>query len=167
MRTAPVHSAPGKKLGRTKPPGRRAKPRHSSDSEKAVPLDYRQLQEELLAQITHGARLCAAVERQLSQTPAPELETLIKLYRVLILKFSLEAEVAPGLFRLANDLMKPVMDWARLEEKRRERELAEQKYRDQAEAQKADRDQQAQAQSGAGALRPETIEKIHNELSLL
>lgn len=86
---------------------------------------------------------------------------------MLILKFSLEAEVAPDLFRLANDLMKPVLDWARLQEKRRERELAEQKYRDQVEVQKADRDQHARAESGADGLTPETVEKIQNELRLL
>lgn len=98
----------------------------------------------------------------------PELETIIKLHRVLILRFSLEAEISPDLLKLVDGLMKPVMDWARLEEKRKERELEERKYRDRLEADKA----QAEREAGAGAaateaLKPETLEKIQDELSLL
>jgi hypothetical protein len=126
-----------------------------------------QVQEELLAQITHGGRLCVEIEKQFGENPAPELETLIKLYRVLILKFSLEAQVAPELFRLVTDLMRPVMEWARLQEKRRERELAEQKYRDQVRTQKANQAKEQQAQSGEAALTSETIEKIQRELKLM
>lgn len=112
-----------------------------------------------MAQITHGGRLCAEVERVLSQNPAPELETLIKLYRVLILKFSLEANVSPGLFQLVCNLMKPVMEWARLEEKRKERELAEQKYRDSVDTKKA-------IHAEGAALTPETLQQIERELKL-
>lgn len=126
-----------------------------------------QLREELLAQITHGGRLCAELESQLGKNPPPELETLIKLYRVMILKFSAEANVAPDLFKLVTDLMKPVMDWARLQEKRRERELAEQKYRDQVEAQKAAQAKADKTEAGGAGLSPETHEKIQRELKLL
>jgi len=125
------------------------------------------LEEQLLSQISQGARLCAEVESKLSQDPAPELETLIKVYRVLILKLSLEANVAPELFKLASGLMKPVMDWARLQEKRRELELAEQKYRDHVEARKTAQAREARAQAGAATLSPETLEKIERELNLL
>jgi hypothetical protein len=167
MRALSAKSKPGRKDKRpTAADGGAVKNRRTAPEE-AAPINREQLQAELLSQITHGARLCADVETKLSQNPAPELETLIKLYRVLILKFSLEAEVAPALFRLANDLMKPVLDWARLQEKRKERELAEQKYRDLVEAQKVDREQRARAESGADGLTPQTVEKIHSELSLL
>ncbi|MGH7967952.1 MAG: hypothetical protein ACREIC_04410 [Limisphaerales bacterium] len=126
-----------------------------------------QLREELLAQITHGGRLCAELESQLGKNPPPELETLIKLYRVMILKFSAEANVAPEIFKLVTDLMKPVMDWARLQEKRRERELAERKYRDQVEAEKAARAKADKAGTGGAGLSPETHEKIERELKLI
>jgi hypothetical protein len=99
------------------------------------------------------------VERQLGESPAPELETLIKLYRVLILKFSLEANVAPELFKLVCDLMKPVMDWARLQEKRKERELAEQKHRDRIEAKTA-------RETKDDGLAPDTLQKIQREIKL-
>ncbi len=125
------------------------------------------IQEQILSQITHGARICAEVERQLGQHPAPELETIIKLHRVLILKFSLEAQGAPELLELVSGLMKPVMDWARLQEQRRRRELAEQMHREQADARKTADAREAKAKSGETALTPETLEKIERELHLL
>jgi hypothetical protein len=109
-------------------------------------------QEQLLEQIALGAQQCREVERQLSSCPAPELETIIKLHRVLILKFSAEAKAAPEMLKLVKDLMKPVMDWARLEEKRKDRELARQQHRE------APRD---------NALSAETLEKIEREMNLL
>jgi len=90
------------------------------------------------------------------------VETLIKLFRVLILKFSVEANAAPGLLKLVNDLMKPVLDWARLEEKRKEREFAEHKYA----AQKTDSEKATKDASGQNALSQETLEKIERELKL-
>jgi hypothetical protein len=123
----------------------------------------RDLQGQLLAQIVEGAGLCVEVERALGQNPSPQVATLIKLYRVLVLKICVEAAGAPTLLKLANDLMRPVMEWARLEEKRKERELAEQKYRDQLE--KAAREKTHD--ETAEALTPETLAKIERELSLL
>ena len=122
----------------------------------------RGLEQKLLRQISRGAALCRAVERSLAGNPAPEVETLIKLFRVLILKFSVEANAAPGLLKLVNDLMKPVLDWARLEEKRKEREFAEHKYA----AQKTASEKATKDASGQNALSPETLEKIERELKL-
>lgn len=118
----------------------------------------------MLDQISAGVALCAQVERQLAGHPAPGLETLIKLYRVIILKLSVEADPAPGLPKLVNDLMKPVLDWARLEEKRKDREFAEQKHRDQL-AQAAAGKAQGAAEAEK-ALSPETLQKIEHELKL-
>ena len=118
------------------------------------------IQEELLAQITHGGRLCAAMERQLAKDPAPELETLIKLHRVLILKFSVEASVNPELFKLVCDLMKPAMGWAQLQQRRKAHDLAEQKYRDNC-ATKAARE------TGEDGLTQGTLQKIEREIKLL
>ena len=125
----------------------------------------RQMQTELLEQIALAARHCRELEGQFGEHPAPELETLIRLHRVLVLNLSLRAERAPELLKLVKELMKPVMDWAQLQEKRKQRELAEQKYRDQVEAQKAAGARAAQP--GGGALTPETLGKIERELNLL
>ena len=147
--------------------GRRARPKTAAPICAAAPeLDPEAVEApavRLLRQIAQGAAICKKVERQLAKHPAPRLETLIKLHRLMILKLSLEAEAAPNLFKLVNDLMRPVIEWARLEEKRKDRELAEQKRRDQLEAQKAARDKMP----GGDALRPETLARIERELKLL
>jgi hypothetical protein len=120
-------------------------------------------QQWLLAQIAQGARQCRQIERQFRRHPAPELETLIKLCRVLILKFSLEAEAGPEFLERVNDLTRLVLEWGRLEEKRKERRLAERKYRDQVKAHKS----AAAREDGDDTLTPETLRKIERELNLL
>ncbi len=132
--------------------------------EDPAPEDLQRLQETLLEQIAQGATVCREIESQLRKHSAPELETIIKLHRVLVLKLSAESRAAPELLHLVATLMKPVMDWARLEEKRKDRELAWQKYRDQLAAQQAAKAKENR--EPAGALRPETLEKIEHELNL-
>ena len=119
--------------------------------------------ERLLEQIASGARHCVEIERHFGENPPPALETLLKIYRVLILKLSAEAEQSEAKLKLALSLLKPVLEGARLEEQRRERELAEQKYRDQREANQS----AANRQPGGDALTPQTLEKIESELRLL
>ena len=128
--------------------------------------DQQARQAKLLDQISRGAALCREIEAKLARNPAPELETLIKLCRVLILKLSLEVNQAPRLLKLVNDLMKPVLDWARLEEKRKEREFAEHKYHEQTAAERAAREKARSEAGGEKALSPETLEKIERELKL-
>jgi len=124
-------------------------------------------QEALLRQIATGARQHQEVLREFARHPAPELETIIALHRVLILKLSTQANADPRLIELVGQMMRPVMEHARLVEKRRELELAEQKYRDQV----AERVRSIQAEIGRakaeGGMRPETIEAIERELRLL
>ena len=122
---------------------------------------------QLLEQIAAGTRHCAEVEKEFGQNPPPELETIIKLHRVIILQLSAQMDARPEATRLAMALMKPVMDWARLQEQRRERELSEQKYRDQMAAQKAVIERELKAARAEGGISPETLEKIERELKLL
>jgi hypothetical protein len=141
--------------------------RSEPDSAEVVPLSaeaLREHQEHLLDQIAQGAELCREIERKLAEHPAPELETIIRLHRVLVLKLSVEAEGAPAMLKLTSDLMKPLMDWARLEEKRKEVALAEQKHRDQMEAQRAEREKASG--DASKALSTETLQKIERELHL-
>ena len=58
--------------------------------------------------------------------------------------------------------MRPVLEWARLEEKRKQRELAEQKRRDELAA----RQEEKTASAAPKVLTPETLAKIEHELSL-
>lgn len=131
-------------------------PREPLDSHEAL-----QVQESFLAGIAEAASLCREMEAHLRQHSAPELETIIKVYRVLVLKLSAELRAVPELRHLVTTLMKPVMDWARLEEKRKQRELAEQKLREEAAARQA-----AKENGREGALRPETAQVIEHELRL-
>jgi hypothetical protein len=124
------------------------------------------VQERVLDQIGEAARLCRELEQHFAGHPAPELGTIIKLHRVLLLKLSAQTDLAPELLDMVKELIKPVMDWERLEEKRKDRELAEKKYQDQVEAQKAAAAREGQGPA-AGALTTETLEKIEQELSLL
>ena len=136
------------------------KPKRKADEPSSAPPSPEELQEQLLAQIAYAANHCAEIERAFGEHPPPELETLIKVYRVLILKLSAEAQSNPDQLKLAISLMKPVLDWARFEDARKERERGEEQER---EARLAARSREA----GEDALRPETLEQIERELSLL
>jgi len=126
----------------------------------------RPAQERVLDQIAEAARLCHELREHFAAHPAPEMDTIVKLHRVLLLKLSAQTDLAPELLDLVKELIKPVMDWERLEEKRKERELAEKKYRDQVEAQRAAAAREGEGPA-AGALTTETLEKIEQELRLL
>ena len=128
------------------------------------PEEAQQVQEHLLEQIAQGANHCRELEAQLRKHPAPELETIIKTYRVLVLKLSAQVQAAPELRHLITTLFKPVMDWARLEEKRKDRELAEQKHREEAAARLAAK--AGQQKNSGDALNAETLEMIEHELHL-
>src|SRR5438874_151202 len=109
---------------------RNPRPRHMENPRELSREEARQVQEHLLEQIAQGASLCRELEEQLRKHPAPELETIIKIYRVLVLKLSAEVQAVPELRQLISALLRPVMDWARLEEKRKDRELVEKKERE-------------------------------------
>ena len=86
------------------------------------------LQKKLLAQITSGARQCREVEAEFAKNPAPELETLIKLQRVILLNLSTQANADPGLLELIGNSFKAVMDSEKLKLKREELSLAKDKF---------------------------------------
>jgi hypothetical protein len=86
---------------------------------------------------------------------------------VLILQLSAQTEFRPETVRQVTALMKPVMDWAKLQEQVKARELAETKYRDQVAAQKAALERQVHAAKNEGGLSPETLAKIERELNLM
>ena len=92
----------------------------------------KKMQEQLLQQISTGAGQCKAVEKQFGRNPPPELETLIKLHRVLILKLSTEGNVDPEFLKLADQLMRTAMEFVsgqtKAAHKERELNLAETKF---------------------------------------
>jgi len=124
----------------------------------------------LLAQITSGARQCAEVEKQFGKNPPPELETLIKLQRVLILKLSTQANADPELMKLVSASFGSVMESERLKIKRSELELNSRKVvLMEKKAAAYDRAQAAltEAKNSKGGITPETLHRIETELRLL
>ena len=91
------------------------------------------LQASLLAQIATGAQQCKAVERQFARNAAPELETLIKLHRVLILQLSTQGNANPEFLKLADQLMRTAMEFVsgqtKAAHKERELNVTEAKFR--------------------------------------
>jgi DNA-binding phage protein len=90
------------------------------------------LQAALLSQIATGAEQCKEVEKQFGKNPAPELETLIKLHRVLILQLSTQGNANPEFLKLADQLMRTAMEFVsgqtKANHKERELRLAEEKF---------------------------------------
>jgi hypothetical protein len=72
----------------------------------------RRLQAELLGQIATGAEQCAAVEEAFKKNPAPHVETIIKLHRLLIFNLSTKGQTHPDLVRLADKLTQTVIQFS-------------------------------------------------------
>lgn len=100
------------------PPGPPASPAKAEAKRRRA----QRLQTLMLRLITEGAQQASELERQLASHPPPELETLLKLHRVLILQLTLNAADSSDRLTVAQELMRPLMQWAQLEEKRRARE---------------------------------------------
>src|ERR1017187_2467874 len=86
------------------------------------------LRDTLLGQIASGARQCAAVEKSFAKNPAPELETLIKLQRVILLNLSTQANVDPSLLDLIGNSFKAVLTAEKLKLQRESLSLDREKF---------------------------------------
>ena len=122
-----------------------------------------QLQNDILAQIERGAKLCAEIERAFGEHPAPELETLLKMHRTLLLTLTTRAKDHLELVPLVVQLMRAVIEARRLDEQRRVRELAERKLEAQREMNAAATPEGDKAR----AIRPETLAQIEKDIHLL
>lgn len=108
------------------------------------------------------ASQCATVRERLAAAPPPATETLVELHRVLIFNLLSQPGVEAATLAQVQALMKPVLEWERLEERRKSRELAERKYQDQQEAER----QKDTRSDEERALTPETLARIERELHL-
>jgi hypothetical protein len=126
-------------------------------------VEHKRVRSWLVASIAEAARHRAAAEKAFVRNPPPELEMVVKLCRALLLRFVTQAGKDPACVKIVTDLFKPVMDYARLEEKRKDRELAERKYQDLAQERERARKRDGEDKPG---LTPETLEKIERELNL-
>jgi hypothetical protein len=130
-------------------------------------LEAQASEEKFLERITRGAQTMRTIDEAFKDNPDPHIEALLRNFRLIIADLTVAGVVDPEKFKLIPMLMGPVMDYAKLTEKRREIELAESKYRDHVAAQKAALERELGAAKVAGGLTPETLEKIERELKLL
>lgn len=83
-------------------------------------------QKELLGEIVASSNQCATVEKEFAKNPAPELETIIKLHRVLIFNLRTAGRENPDMIKLADQCTRTVMDYLSGQTKagQKDRELA-------------------------------------------
>ena len=120
------------------------------------------MQDRILERIATGAQAVKRVEKQFAKDPPPELETLIKLHRVLIMQLTLQANADPELLKVATGAMRPVLDFVKEQGKTEDRTLARDKFqRETAELfLKWHADQRAREVADSGQSNSQKIEKL-------
>ena len=124
-------------------------------------------QQRVLDKITSGRQRCDEIESELQEHPAPELDTLIKLHKVLILHLSSQGVADPALLKLADNMLDRVIGYAKHCESVRMGSLTLQKYQDQVAERKAVMEREIAAARKTGGITTDTIERIERELKLL
>jgi hypothetical protein len=91
-------------------------------------------QERLLELVTSGTERCTQVDEAFAENPAPELESLIKLFKTLIFDLTTKGAVQPEMLTLANNLTITVCGYlsglTKAAFKERELTIEEQKFAD-------------------------------------
>ncbi len=68
--------------------------------------EWERRRQHLLNQIAAGARCCGQLEQEFGENPPPELERLIKLHRMIILRLSAQLVSDPDTLRRVTALMR-------------------------------------------------------------
>lgn len=71
----------------------------------------KRMEAELLGRIASGARQCKEVEAQFAKNAAPELETIIKLNRVMVMQLATQGRADPKMLMLADQLTRTAMEF--------------------------------------------------------
>ncbi|MCX8156165.1 MAG: DUF3486 family protein [Verrucomicrobiae bacterium] len=85
----------------------------------------RELQERILRSIASGAEMMRQCEKEYGKNPAPSVEALIKLFRVLVMQLASAGAADPEFLRVAGPMMGQVLEAERLAVKRQELILEE------------------------------------------
>lgn len=125
-------------------------------------------QARVLSRIATGAAQCREVEKAFDQNPAPDLEMLLKLHRVLILQLATQGPAQPESLKLADQMTKTVLACisakTKAAHKEREVTLAEQK---QAEAKKSEQEKALEFCLDAAKSSPEVQELFKTAFAAL
>ncbi len=117
--------------------------------------------------IRNGSAQVKEVEQALGENRTPELETLIQMHRLVVLQLVTQSKVNPKLLKTVSLMMKPIMEYAKLAEKRKEIELNQQKYLDHVAERKRVLAAEIKEANTSGGLSQEARAKIERELNLL
>ena len=89
----------------------------------------RRLQERVLSQIATGSRQCQDVEKAFGKDPAPDVEALMKLHRLIAFQLASASSADPELVQVAERATRMVLEFAKLDEKRADRALEERRVK--------------------------------------
>jgi hypothetical protein len=88
----------------------------------------RKREDAMIRQIATGAQVVKDVEKQLEKSSAPNLELIIKLLRVMVLKLTTQANFDPTMLETLSFFLKPLIDWEKEQGKKEDRQLAREKW---------------------------------------
>lgn len=83
------------------------------------------MQQVILDRISSGAQSAQQIAKAFDRAPAPEVEALIRLHRFIVHQLAVNGMAEPKLLATASAMMRPVMEWARLEDRAKDRALDE------------------------------------------
>ena len=86
------------------------------------------MQERILGSITSGAQTTREIEKQFGKHPPPETAQLVKVLKVITMQLSLQSTANPLLLEMVNPLMRSILDFAKIQEKRADREQDREKW---------------------------------------
>ena len=89
-------------------------------------------QSRILGQITSGAEHCREIDQAFVKNPAPHLETVIKVFKVLIMQLATKGTAEPEFLKLADQLSRTAIEFisgqTKAAFKERELTIEEQKF---------------------------------------
>lgn len=91
----------------------------------------RQLQDQMLGRIASGSALNKRIDAEFANNPAPQIETLINLFKLIVQQLAVSGQINPKLLELLAPLMKPVMEFLKITEHARDREFDKEKWTEQ------------------------------------
>lgn len=85
--------------------------------------------EKMLFGVASGAEKCRELDEAFKANPAPQLAIIIGILKNLIINLNLNPDTPPEILERATALLKPVVEFARIEQKQRDAELDLEKFR--------------------------------------
>lgn len=88
----------------------------------------RAMEDQLLARVASGAQLSREIESRFARNAPPEVSTIIQLLQTIILQLGVQGTSDERLLLIASNLLRPVMEWQKLEQSKAEFGLAKERF---------------------------------------